>query len=147
MLVKGIPEVKRGRVTHICVGKLTNIGSDNGLSPGRHQTIIWTNAGILLIGPLGTYFREILIEVYTFSFKKMHVKMSSGKWRPFCLGINLLTIEVPQMSFISETDSNHWLHMEYQLIDPLDEQLSKQFYWLRVEVALVKHHWTSIMIS
>ena len=39
-----------GRVTHICVGKLTNIGSDNGLSPGRHQAIIWTNAGILLIG-------------------------------------------------------------------------------------------------
>ena len=43
-----------GRVTHICVGKLTNIGSDNGLSPGRRQSIIWTNAGIPLIGPLGT---------------------------------------------------------------------------------------------
>ena len=43
-----------GRVTHICVRKLTIIGSDNGLSPGRRQAIIWTNAGILLIGPLGT---------------------------------------------------------------------------------------------
>ena len=42
-----------GRVTHICVNKLTIIGSDNGLAPGRHQTIIWTNDGILLIGPLG----------------------------------------------------------------------------------------------
>ena len=42
-----------GRVTHICVGKLTIIGSDNGLLPDRHQAIIWTNAGILLIGPLG----------------------------------------------------------------------------------------------
>ena len=31
------------------------IGSDNGLSPDRHQAIIWTNAGILLIGPLRTY--------------------------------------------------------------------------------------------
>ena len=40
-----------GRVTHICVGKLTIIVSDNGLSPGRRQAIIWTNAGILLIGP------------------------------------------------------------------------------------------------
>ena len=29
------------------------IGSDNGLSPGRRQAIIWTNAGILLIGSLG----------------------------------------------------------------------------------------------
>ena len=40
-----------GRVTHICVDKLTIIGSDNGLSPGRRQAIIWTSAGILLIGP------------------------------------------------------------------------------------------------
>ena len=29
-----------GWVTHICVGKLTIIGSDNGLSPGRRQAII-----------------------------------------------------------------------------------------------------------
>ena len=59
-----------GRVTHICVGKLTIIGSDNGLSPGRHQAIIWGNAGILLIGPLETNFSEILIEIDTFSFNK-----------------------------------------------------------------------------
>ena len=55
-----------GRVTHICVGKLTNIDSDNGLSPERRQAIIWTNVGILLIGPLGTYFSEIVIEIQTF---------------------------------------------------------------------------------
>ena len=79
-----------GRVTHICVGKQTIIGSDNGLSPGRRQAIIWTNDGILLIGPLGTKFDEILIEIDTFSFKEMHLKMSSGKWRPFCLGLNVL---------------------------------------------------------
>ena len=36
----------RGRVTHICVGNLTITGSDNGLSPGRRQAIIWTNARI-----------------------------------------------------------------------------------------------------
>ena len=73
-----------GRVTHICIDKLTIIGSDNGLRPpGRRQVIIWTNAGILLIGPLGTIFSEILIGIQTFSFKKMHMKMSSAKWRPF----------------------------------------------------------------
>ena len=72
-----------GRATHICVGKLTTIGSDNGLSPGRRQAIIWTNAGILLIGPLGTNVSEILIGIQTFSFKQMHLKMSSAKWRPF----------------------------------------------------------------
>ena len=72
-----------GRVTHLCVGNLTIIGSDNGLSPGRRQAIIWTNAGILLIGPLETTFSEILIGIQTFSFKKILLKMSSGKWRPF----------------------------------------------------------------
>ena len=77
-------------VMHICVGNLTIIGSDNGLSPGQRQAIIWTNAGILLIGPLGTNFSEILIEIQTFSFKKIHLKMSSGKWRPFCLDLNVL---------------------------------------------------------
>ena len=68
---------------HICVGNLTIIGSDNGLSPGRRQAITWTNVGILLIGPLGTNFGEMLIAIHTFSFKKIHLKMSSGKWRPF----------------------------------------------------------------
>ena len=75
-----------GRVTHICISKLTIIGSDNGLSPGRRQAIIWTNAGILLIRTLGTNFSEILSEIHAFSFKKMHFKWSSGKWRPFCPG-------------------------------------------------------------
>ena len=69
---------------------MTIIGSDNGLSPGRRQAIIWTNAGILFIGPLETNFIEILIGIQTFSFKKMHLKMSSAKWRPFCLGLNVL---------------------------------------------------------
>ena len=50
-----------GRVTHTCVSEPTIIGSDNGLSPGRHQAIIWTNDGILLIWPLGTNLSEILI--------------------------------------------------------------------------------------
>ena len=60
-------------VMNICVSKLTMIGSDNG---ARGQAIVWTSAGILLIGPLGTNFSEILIEIHTFSFKKMHLKMS-----------------------------------------------------------------------
>ena len=79
-----------GRVTHKCVSKLIIIGSDNGLSPGRRQAIIWTNAGISLIGPLATNFIETLIGIQTFSFTKMHLKMSSAKWRPFCLGLNVI---------------------------------------------------------
>ena len=63
------------RVTHICVSNSTIIGLDNGLSPGRRQAIIWTNAGILLIRTLGTQFSEIISEIHTFLFKKMHLKM------------------------------------------------------------------------
>ena len=74
-----------GRATHICVSKLTIIGSDNGLTPARR---------ILLIGTLGRNFNEILIEIHTISFKEMHLKMSSGKCRPFCLGLNVLSCAV-----------------------------------------------------
>ena len=81
-----------GRVTHICVSKIIIIASDNGLSPGRRQAIIWTNARILLIEHLGTNFGEIVIEIHIFSFKKMHLKMSSAKWRLFGLGLNELNL-------------------------------------------------------
>ena len=81
-------------MTHICVGKLTTIVSDNGLSPGPCQAIIGTNAGILLFGPLGTIFSEISIGIQTFSVKKMHLRMSSAKWRPFCLRLNVLNQRV-----------------------------------------------------
>ena len=69
-------------MTHICNSKLTIIGSDNGLSPGRHQAIILTNAGILLT--------EILNEIQTFSLKKVRLKMSSANCCPFCLGLYVL---------------------------------------------------------
>ena len=62
-------------MTHICFNKLTIIASDNGLSPGGRQAIIWTNDGILLIWSLGTNFSEILIEIHLFSFKKMHLNV------------------------------------------------------------------------
>ena len=78
---------------YIWVTNLGIIGSDNGLSPGRRQAIIWTNDAILLIGFLGTNFIEILIEIYTFSFKEMRLKMSSAKCWPFCLSLNVLTTE------------------------------------------------------
>ena len=81
-----------GQVMHICVGNLTIIGPDNGLSPFWRQAIIWTNAGILLIGPLGTNFSEILIGIQAFSFKKLHLKTSSAKWHLFCLCLNELML-------------------------------------------------------
>ena len=102
-----------GREMHICISKLSIIGSDNGLSPGWCQTIIWSNAGILSIGPIGTIFNEILIEIHTFSFKKIHFKMSSGKWWPFCLCLNVLiyhwmplsTVVTNQYTIVSRNQS------------------------------------------
>ena len=79
-----------GQVTHICISNLTTIDSDNDMSPGRSQAIIWTNAGILLTRTLGTNLSEILIEIQTFSFRKDHLKVLSAKWQPFCLGSNVL---------------------------------------------------------
>ena len=78
-----------GQVMHIlCISNLTIIGPNNGLSPGRRQAIIWTNAGILLVRSLRN-FSEILSKICTFSFKKTDLKLSSAKWRPFCLGLNV----------------------------------------------------------
>ena len=77
-------------LSDVYVSKLTIIGSDSGLSPGRHHAIIWPNAGLLLIGPLGTNFNEIIKEIHIFSFKTIHLKVSSGKWQPFCLSLSML---------------------------------------------------------
>ena len=59
------------------------IGSDYDLSPSRHQAIIWTNAGLFLIGNSGTNLSEILIKIQNFPLTKMHMKVPSAKWRPF----------------------------------------------------------------
>ena len=105
-----------GRVTHICVSDPTSIGSDKGLSPGRRQAIIRTNTEILLKGPLGTNFSEILFEILFFSFKKMRLKVSSAKRRPFCLDLHVLKKHsVPQClgssNYLIPTLSYPWCHM------------------------------------
>ena len=79
-----------GIITQIYVSKLAIISLVNGLSPGGRQAIISTYAKILLIDPLGIKLKEILIEIYTFAFKKMHLKLSFTKWQSFCLGLSIL---------------------------------------------------------
>ena len=82
-----------GEVSHICICELIVIGSDNGLPPSRRQAIIWTNAGILLIGTLGTEFSEILSEIQTFSFKKMHLNMSNVKFSFKKMHLNMSNVK------------------------------------------------------
>ena len=137
---------------HICVGKLIIIGSDNGLPPGRRQATIWTNAGILLIGPLGTNFSEILIEIQTFSFMKMHLEMSSVKWRPFCLGLNVLMFHFT-MSYRPQRQQFHrglnWsLKTPLRLTcpeqpQPCSRNNTMQWQWCPMDVQAHKkwHHW------
>ena len=72
--------------------KLTTIDSDSGLEPGWPKAIISSSAGTMLNRSLATSFSEILN--HTFSFKKMHLKLSPAKWRPFCLGLNVLRLPV-----------------------------------------------------
>ena len=77
-------------MTHICVSTLITNGSDNGLSPGRHQARICTNSGSNVNRTLRNKLQWNFDRIHTFSFKKMHLKMSSGKWRPFCVGFSAL---------------------------------------------------------
>ena len=118
-----------GRMTHICVSKLTIIGSDNGLSPDRRQAIIWTNAGILLIQTLGTNLSDFLCEIRSFSFKKMQLKMSSRKWRLSCLGLNVLNPWKPcSQTHISSglNELTHW--GRDKMDDTLQTTFSNTFY-------------------
>ena len=80
---------------HICIYASVNraiIGPENDLSPDRRQATIWPDYGILLMGPLGTKPSEIVNKIHVFSFTKMHPKISSGKWQPSCLGLNVLNL-------------------------------------------------------
>ena len=114
-----------GRATHICVGKLTIIGSGNGWSPGRRQAIVGTNAGILLIGPLGTNFSEISIEIQTFSLKHIRLKMSSAKCCSFRLGLNVLT---------------HW--GRDKMVADSQMTLLNAFYWMKMLEFRLRFHWS-----
>ena len=87
-----------GLVMHICISKLIIIGPDYGLLPGRHQAIIWTTGGILLIRPLGKKLQWNFNRIPIFSFKKKHLKVLSATWWPFCLSLDVLRYHLIQNS-------------------------------------------------
>ena len=91
-----------GWVMQICVSKLAIIDSDNGLS--HDQAIIWTSAGILLIGPLGAKFSEILIEIHASSFRKMQLKMP--QWQLY------KPLPEPVLTKMSGGMHNQWASLE-----------------------------------
>ena len=80
------PLILCGWVTHICASKLTIISSDNGLSPGWRQAIIWTNARISLIGPMRTNLSETPIEILQeIALENVVRKLAAILPRPRCV--------------------------------------------------------------
>ena len=93
-----------------------SICSNNGLSPIRRQAIILTNAGLLSIEPLGTNFIEIWIKIQIFSFTKVHLKISSAKWRPFCPGGGWVKCREPISHYFIEISIPHNIHSNLHLL-------------------------------
>ena len=56
-----------------CIGLLSGIILNPGTQVDRF--IIWSIAGVLLVGPLGTNFMEIVIKIRTYSLKKIYLNM------------------------------------------------------------------------
>ena len=78
------------RVTHICVGNLITIGSDNGLSPGRCQVIIWTNTGIHIVYWTTRNTPQWNVNRNSYIYIQGNTFVNVCKWRQFCLGLNML---------------------------------------------------------
>ena len=76
---------------------------------------------------------------------KMHLKMSSAKWGPFCLGLNVLRFHLSRLPIPSIT--RHDLETLSALHRPLDhwpEQLNVQVVELSVvweAIKLTRRHW------
>ena len=110
-----------------------NFGPDNGFTPVRCQTIIWTNPGLLLIGLLGLHFISFELKPENFNTSKCVWKCCLCrtrlgdviKWNyfprywPFVWGISLtkaidaVTGEFPaQFTSNAENVSIWWRHHE-----------------------------------
>ena len=96
------------RLSDTCMRQL--IGSDNGLSLGRRQAIVWANAGLFLIWPVETKFSELLNHNHTFSFKKMpwswRLPNGGHLTRPQCVNDSLL--EMQQAVNAIQTNVKHF---------------------------------------
>ena len=91
-----------GRAKHICASKLTRIGWDNGLSPGRSQAIIWINVGLLPIETLGTNFSEIFSEMHFIqenTFENAVCEMAAVLSRPQC--VSRIVVATNRKSYVS----------------------------------------------
>ena len=107
------------RVTHICVSIQGQciLACHNGLSPVRHQAIIWTWNDLLSIELFGTHFYEIQIKIHQFSCKKINLKMPSTKLRRFCRGRIMLFIGsfTRLITQLTNQQISHSVYSNYQV--------------------------------
>ena len=106
----------------------------------------------MLLGPLGTSFSEIRSKIRTFSFKKMLLKMSSAKWRPFCLSLivlkdwrtTLVTEVLTQFScnipFPVPEGLTHWVRDKMAAI--IQTAFSYEFSWMKMYKFQLRFHWS-----
>ena len=73
-------------MTHACVSKLSLIGA----KPLSELMLTYCPLDSQPI----TYFNELSTEIQTFSYKKIHHKMASAPWVPFCLDLNVLSLRI-----------------------------------------------------
>ena len=114
------------RVTHICVNKLTVIGSDNGLSHERRQVTIWSNVGMLLNRTVGRKFGEIRSTIHTFSLKKIYFKPSSAQWRPSS-----------RPKCVKEAPDNY-MRLSYVIFN--SNKLQRIFWWCKLAIHTMHSH-------
>ena len=116
---------------------------------GQRRAIIWSNAGIVLIGPLGTNFSEISIEIHTFSFKKMHLKMSSTKWRSCCPGLYVLRGFSAAWSHNALQNTHDAVrvrsHLIYICTNQSCHQIDKVAFFLKMSLQLESVKWQLIL--
>ena len=83
-------------LNHPIVTQLAIIDSDDGLSPGRRQSIIWTSAGILLVWTLRTKLmwnsnRNSYIFIQENAFENIVCEMSAILSRPQYVNVLILS--------------------------------------------------------
>ena len=83
-----------GFVTHLSINDLHWFRQWLGT---WHQAITWTSYD------LWTNFCEIWTKIQNLSIKKIHLKISSAKWRPFCSCLSVSTI-----TWIPDADITIW---------------------------------------
>ena len=121
-----LPVKSLNRVTHICVNKLTIIGSDNGLSHERLQVTIWSNVGMLFIRTVGRKFGEIWSTIHTFSLNKIYFKPSSAKWRPSS-----------RPKCVKEAPDNY-MRLSYVIFN--SNKLQRIFWWCQLAIHTMHSH-------